>query len=606
MVNYEQPFDGRDYLTKNQAPTDDGVVLIRAADITPEHVEYLDDNLIPLRVVTLAVGLDGVGKSTALYTKAARATRGTLPGAFTDKPVDVVIASSEDHPGSVIVPRLIAAGADLERVHVVKVRRDGITGDITLPDDLDDLADRVVNVAAKMLIVDPLVAHLPMSIDSYKAQHIRRVLAPLAHMAEEQHLAVVAAVHFNGGPSSDVRSRISGSKAIRDASRSVLVFGPDPEDESRFVMVQDKHSFGPKATTGRTYRIEPTEVVHQGERYPTSVIQWGDTVNLTATDLLRTGDAEERSERDNAKEFLLEFLGDGPMLSADVKVAAKTEGITPKVLRSAREDLKVEIGRNVIPGKKGRGPSLWSLPNTCPPNTSPSTGHVLADTETVAAQGLRGDLDQADLIDAHCPTGGTYSELPHVARTSGNNEWYTPAEYVDAARRVMGGIDLDPASCATANDVVQAASYYTAENDGLTMPWAGRVWLNPPYSKALVDRFVARLVDAFCRGDVTEAIVLTNNATETQWFHRLAAEAAAVCTLKGRVKFWTADGVRNSPLQGQAVLYLGRNLEAFRREFGHLGQVLTTARCSDEPYTDLDRAVPQLVSVLDAEIVVEP
>lgn len=73
---------------------------------------------------------------------------------------------------------------------------------------------------------------------------------------------------------------------------------------------------------------------------------------------------------------------------------------------------------------------------------------------------------------------------PHVANNSGqNNEWYTPPEYTHAARECMGAINLNPASCEIANRTVRATTYYTIEDDGLTKPWYGRVWLNPPYSR---------------------------------------------------------------------------------------------------------------------------
>lgn len=163
---------------------------------------------------------------------------------------------------------------------------------------------------------------------------------------------------------------------------------------------------------------------------------------------------------------------------------------------------------------------------------------------------------------------------PHVAHNSGNNEWYTPAEYIAAARRVMGEIDLDPASSAQANEVVQAARYFTAEDDGLAQPWSGRVWMNPPYAAGLVDRFAEKLVHHVSAGEVTEAIVLVNNATETGWFQRMARAATAICFFQGRVRYWRPDGGSNTPLQGQALFYFGDNVDRFSGVFSVIGLVM--------------------------------
>ena len=158
----------------------------------------------------------------------------------------------------------------------------------------------------------------------------------------------------------------------------------------------------------------------------------------------------------------------------------------------------------------------------------------------------------------------------HVAHNAGDNEWYTPPEYIAAATRVMGGIDLDPASTEIANEVVNAQLFFTEEDDGLSKPWAGRVWMNPPYDGKLVWKFCEKLAEHAAAGDITEACVLVNNATEAVSVQRLMEVGAAICFPARRVKFWHPEK-ESAPLQGQAVVYVGQNVEAFRREFLEFG-----------------------------------
>ena len=158
---------------------------------------------------------------------------------------------------------------------------------------------------------------------------------------------------------------------------------------------------------------------------------------------------------------------------------------------------------------------------------------------------------------------------PHVANNSGNNEWYTPSEYIEAAREAMGSIDTDPASNDIANKVVKAEKYYTIETDGLAHDWHGNVWMNPPYSSDLITKFIEKLKEQ--RGNYEQAIILVNNATETQWFYEIVKIASAVCFPKSRVKFYMPDGKTGAPLQGQAVLYVGNNTEKFISAFGGIG-----------------------------------
>lgn len=162
----------------------------------------------------------------------------------------------------------------------------------------------------------------------------------------------------------------------------------------------------------------------------------------------------------------------------------------------------------------------------------------------------------------------------HRAQGTGENEWYTPEQYVSAVRDFMGGIDVDPASSETAQRTVKASRFFSIEDDGLKQEWNGRVWLNPPYSQPAIHHFMQKTVDEFSAERMTEGVVLTHNYTDTSWFHIGAKVASAICFTRGRIGFLSPDGKKAAPTQGQAFFYFGDRFEEFADVFCQFGFVL--------------------------------
>ena len=196
-----------------------------------------------------------------------------------------------------------------------------------------------------------------------------------------------------------------------------------------------------------------------------------------------------------------------------------------------------------------------------------------------AAKEVAGEVTTAYLLKVEkmgvaAALGDEEAVRAHVANNSGNNEWYTPAKYIDLAREVMGGIDCDPATSEIANQTVKAKTIFTAEDDGLAQTWRGRVWMNPPYAQPLMSDFAEAVSAKFESGEIEQACILVNNATETQWFQRMVSVANAVCFPKSRIKFLDPQGKPGAPLQGQAIIYMGDNIELFVAAFKLEGAVL--------------------------------
>jgi len=326
----------------------DGVRTVTFDGVETERVRWLWEGRIPLGMLTLLVGDPGLGKS--LLT--AR-----LAGWVSKAGGDVLLLSAEDHKAATIRPRLETVGADLARVHALEVRRDGIDEGIALPDDGAELQRIAEAKGARLVVVDPLMAHLPESVNSWRDQSVRRALAPLHRLAEDLQCAVVIVAHLNKAKGADATHRTGGSIAIPAAVRSALLLARDPEDPepeigAQRVLAHFKCNVAPLAET-LTATIETAEVDggHEAPR-----LDLVGTSTASAADLLDAPTEEARTERDEAIEFLEAELAEGPKPTHEVTDAARGQ-IAPRTLTRAKADL------GVISTKDGlNGGWRWRLP----------------------------------------------------------------------------------------------------------------------------------------------------------------------------------------------------------------------------------------------------
>lgn len=182
------------------------------------------------------------------------------------------------------------------------------------------------------------------------------------------------------------------------------------------------------------------------------------------------------------------------------------------------------------------------------------------------------------------------NRLGYIGRKPGSissdrdaDSWYTPSAYIEAARMVMGSIDLDPFSSERANETIQAARILTEDRSAFSTPWRKDrrrypdgvcVWMNPPYSAGLIHQAVVIFLENWAAGHIAQAVVLVNNATDTQWFKALREQSTAVCFTHHRISFESPDGKRVSGnTRGQTFFYFGSEsrAEAFVVEFSRFG-----------------------------------
>jgi AAA domain len=239
------------------------VTTTRASGIRSERVRWLWRERVPLLGPTVFAGEKGLGKSVATNAwLVARVTRGELDGELQGQPADVLVVTAEDSWSSVVKPRLMAHGADLDRVHRIEVAGDDGDATFTLPNDVDTLRAEIVRLReeegadVRLVVMDPIGAFLAESTDSHNDAHVRRALTPIARLADELEIAVVIVAHLTKDESRRMLHRISGAGAFVNAARSVLAFARDPNDAdgergSDRVLVHVAANWGRQGTLAR-------------------------------------------------------------------------------------------------------------------------------------------------------------------------------------------------------------------------------------------------------------------------------------------------------------------------------------------------------------------
>jgi hypothetical protein len=328
--------------------------------VQPQVTDWMWQDIVPVNHFGLHAGREGKGKSLSLLDLAAQLTRGTLPGIHHGTPKSVLITATEDDYASTIVPRLMAADADLSRVFAIEVTSGEHTADLSLPVDIDALKYTITDRGdVALLILDPLLSRLDGKLDTHKDSATRQALEPLERLAQDAQVTVLGIIHVNKADSSDVLNTIMGSRAFTAVARVVLATLQNPHDPSEMVLGQAKCNVGAAARTSMPYVIHEKTVgqASDGRDITAPYIEWRGVSQKSihewqqeATAKARGASAATRSHLAEDVQWLSDFLEAQPNWTAqyaDISLAASKQQISEKRLRNAARELKVTIKRTL-------------------------------------------------------------------------------------------------------------------------------------------------------------------------------------------------------------------------------------------------------------------
>lgn len=329
------------------------VVLRKASDFAMKGVRWIYRGRIPMGMVTLLAGREGIGKSTVSLDIAARLTRGTLDGRYQDKPQSVVICASEDSWEHTIVPRLMSVQADMGRVYHISIQdEEGNERAIVAPQDTRRMELAFTTLRPALMLIDPLMAILDGKIDTHKQAEVQQALEPLVKMCERLGMSILSLIHVNKSNGTDPLNNIMGSKAFATLPRSILYCIEEAEGDE-FLFCHAKCNVGPKMPSIH-YRLSevrfdlPADEVEDGDEpfITSSRVIWGEMDERTASDVLH--EAEEAG-RERPKGTLRKDMADYVVRRGD---AVPLGDILHEFGDLAKEaTIKVTLGRMVKAGE---------------------------------------------------------------------------------------------------------------------------------------------------------------------------------------------------------------------------------------------------------------
>jgi len=325
------------------------LLLTPASAIEPEPVVWAweDDGAgrIPAGSFGLFAGREGTGKSSFLIWKAAKITRGELDGAFKGEPRPVIYVAVEDSWKYTIVPRLMAAGADLTMVYRAEVETsEGETVTLSLPVDNKLMEQEIRRRQVALVALDPLMSAISDTLDTHVNRQVRQALDPLARMADRTGCIVAGIAHFNKSTGTDASSLITASGAFKDVARFIFAFAVDEDGSS--VITQTKNSLGRSNLPSLAYRIiEATVETGKGDARVGKLVLDGPS-ERTVQDILGDQGSGERDAKTRAEDYLRQALAGGPRPTKDVtEEAREVADISEKTLKRARSALRIPAAK---------------------------------------------------------------------------------------------------------------------------------------------------------------------------------------------------------------------------------------------------------------------